>query len=547
MNTTSSSSLFRRKAGITLSVLVILSAITLTHGQWRPAVNRWLAGDTNVAAPDQKTAHSGHDDHDDHDHTGHDHDAHGGHDAHDHEDNPFERRRRRLAAGGKSPDDVHASHDEHSHDDHGTHASEAADSTTLELSPAALKNLGLSDAFLKPIALSTYRRKISVPAVVKARPGRTQIHVSTPLTGVITHVHAVTGEAIEPGTLLFEIRLTHEELVTAQTEFLKALGELEVEKLEIARLESVAESGAVSGRSLLERKYARDKLEASIRAQTEALKLHGLSDRQVAEIATERLLLRSLQIVVPDVDRHEEHEELHLSGNPVQPAGYFRKDHGAAKSGTVLVVEDLSVHKGQSVAAGEKLCIVSDFRKLFIEGQAFDQDAPEIAHAAEQLWPVSAVFPGTAGNELLEDLQLAFVGTEVDLESRALAFYVGLSNAIVRDTKNDEGQRFVSWKYRPGQRLQLLVPVEEWQSQIVVPVDAVVREGAEWFVFRKNGETFRRVAVHVRHRDQTHVVIAADDTVRPGDIIALRSAHQMQMAIRNKSGAGADPHAGHHH
>ncbi|MFN9975340.1 MAG: secretion protein HlyD, partial [Phycisphaerae bacterium] len=108
--------------------------------------------------------------------------------------------------------------------------------------------------------------------------------------------------------------------------------------------------------------------------------------------------------------------------------------------------------KGQSVAAGEKLCIVSDFRKLFIEGQAFDQDAPEIAHAAEQLWPVSAVFPGTAGNELLEDLQLAFVGTEVDLESRALAFYVGLSNAIVRDTKNDEGQRFVSWKYRPGQR-----------------------------------------------------------------------------------------------
>ncbi len=49
------------------------------------------------------------------------------------------------------------------------------------------------------------------------------------------------------------------------------------------------------------------------------------------------------------------------------------------------------------------------------------------------------------------------------------------------------------------------------------------------------------------HRDSAYAVIANDGSVFPGDVIALKSAHQMQMALKNKSGAGADPHAGHSH
>jgi hypothetical protein len=51
----------------------------------------------------------------------------------------------------------------------------------------------------------------------------------------------------------------------------------------------------------------------------------------------------------------------------------------------------------------------------------------------------------------------------------------------------------------------------------------------------------------VKYRDQKYVVIESDGAIFPGDVVALRSAHQMQMAIKNKSGAGADPHAGHNH
>jgi multidrug efflux pump subunit AcrA (membrane-fusion protein) len=95
--------------------------------------------------------------------------------------------------------------------------------------------------------------------------------------------------------------------------------------------------------------------------------------------------------------------------------------------------------------------------------------------------------------------------------------------------------------------LQLLVPVEEWQDQFVLPVDAVTQEGAEYFVFQQNGDHFDRVPVHVKHKDQRSVVIANDGALFPGDVVARRGAHQMQMALKNKSGGGVDPHAGHSH
>ena len=405
-------------------------------------------------------------------------------------------------------------------------------------------NLGLTEEFVKPIQLSDFRRTIGVPAIVVARPGRTQIKVSTPLTGVITHVHAVTGEAIKPGTLMFEIRLTHEDLVQTQTQFLQSLGELDVENREIARLEDVTASGAVPAKTLLERRYAKEKLEALLAAQREALKLHGFSNRQVDEIVSKRQLLRDLSIVAPALDQPESSDEKELKLSTTAKPVSFQQNAGGETS---LVIEQLNVQKGQSVNAGELLCTLADYNTLYIEGQAFEQDSGSITQASERGWTVSAVFPNEGGETVLDGLNLAFVGNSVNPETRSLPLFVNLPNQVIRDQTSPEGQRFVSWRYRPGQRLQLRVPVEEWKDQIVVPVDAIVKDGADWYVFQQNSEHFDRVPVHVKYRDQSSAVIAYDGALFPGDVIALRSAHQMQMALKNKSGGGADPHAGHNH
>jgi len=487
-----------------LGLLFLVIAI-FTYPRWWPTLNGWIDGTVASRKESMRESVAG----DSHAEEGHDH-----------------------------------GHEEDGHD-HAAHA----ESSSLEVTPQSLKNLGLTPEYLRSISLSDFYRTITVPAIVVAKPGRTDIQVSSPMIGVVQHVHAVSGEAVIAGDLLFEVRLTYEDLVDTQTQLLKNLSDLAVEQREIERLKEVTQSGAVASKLLLERQYALQKLQSSIAAQRAALKLHGLSDQQIDTIVSEQKLLRDLTIVAPELDSHSHDENnLRLSDRRFMSASYLPQSQlGGAMEPVPLIVERLNASKGQGVQAGEMLCSLSDYSSLYIEGKAFEQDAPAIAEVAAKGWPIEALIPSVSGQESVVDLKLAYVTNAVDAQSRTLSFFANLPNTKLRDEKTPDGQRFVTWKYRVGQRLELRVPVEAWEQQIVLPVDAAIKDGADWYVFQQNGHHFDRVAVHVKYRDQRFVVIENDGAIFPGDVVAMRSAHQMQMAIKNKSGAGADPHAGHNH
>jgi multidrug efflux pump subunit AcrA (membrane-fusion protein) len=489
-------------------ILIIPCASIFTFNQWWPTTQTWVQ--KTIAAQRKNSSV------DEHEQNANEHEGHG-----------------------------HAEH-EHAH----------SDANSLELSEQALGNIGLTKDFLKPVELQNFIRTIIVPGIVVERPGRTTIEVSTPMAGLVTHVHAVQGEAIKAGSLLFEIRITAEELVATQTELLKSVGELDVENREIIRLEEVTKSGAVAQKSVLERQYAKEKIEVLIAAQKEALRLQGLSDRQISDIVKYRRLLRDLQIIAPVPDRHSE-EELKLTSNQLFPVAYVKDDgpthlnppiSSASGSQVPLILQQVLVHKGQTVPSGTTLAIISDMSELYVEGQAFEQDAELLVEAAKKGWKVTGLIErsGQRIEEIL-DLELLYSANEIEKTSRILRFYVRLPNVLMRESPSPNGLKFVEWKYRPGQRLQLRVPVEEWEQQIVLSVDGIVQEGAEAYVFIQNGKHYDRIPVQVVYRDQTHVVIKKDGTIFPGDIIAHRGAHQMQMALKNKSGGGVDPHAGHNH
>ena len=480
-----------------ITLLVVIVAATITRDRWWPRLNSWVQ--STVA--DRRTV-SGLDDH---------HHGDPGHDDH---------------AG-----QAHAGHDE---------------ATSLELSAQALRNLGLTGDGIGEVKLTTFSKSIVVPAVVVERPGRTRIQIATPMTGVITNIHAVKGEAVEPNSLLFEIRLTHEDLVRAQTEFVKTLGDLDIEQREIERLTDAASSGGVARKTLLEREYARDKLESSLVVQREALRLHGLSEEQVEQIAVNRRLLRELRLFSPNADGSSS-QELKLSRVRL-PTVLRPVSTGIVSADPPLILRELLVHQGEAVEAGQSLGTLVNYSELYVEGMAFEQDIGQLTQASRNNWRVTALFDDVDGkvNEVL-DLQIAYLDTEIDRASRTLKFFVRLPNSLTHESSGPDGIRFVNWKYRPGQRLQIRVPVEKWEQQIVLPVDAVSREGAEYFVFQQNGDHFDRLPVHVKYRDQFAVVIANDGQLFPGDVVAMRGAHQMQMALKNKSGGGVDPHAGHNH
>ena len=405
---------------------------------------------------------------------------------------------------------------EHAH----SHGSEATNS--LALSERGLKNIGFIPYTVK---LEAFEKTEQLPAMVVEQPGRTQIDLISPFGGVINKVYVVQGETIEAGSPMFEVRLTHEELVNSQQQLLNTAENLEIVDREIARLGALGE-GVVAGKRILDQQYQKQKLEVSLRSAEQALLLHGLTEDQISEILKTRKLLQSVTVDAPD----------HSHSGESCP-----DDHA-------FHIQLLPVAPGQQIDPTQELAVLADHCELYLEGRAFEDDAQGLRNAAKNGWEISARLV-TGGDDAVRvnNLKLLYLADSIDPATRAFRFYLPLPNRVVLDQRNQAGRRFVDWEFKPGQRFEVRVPTEKWAERIVVPIEAVVEEGAEYYVYRQNGNSFDRIAVHVEYRNNKEAVIANDGAIFPGDVIAGRGAYQMHLALKNKSGGGVDPHAGHNH
>jgi membrane fusion protein, heavy metal efflux system len=518
----------RRIFWVSGAVVLIVLAAAITARYWLPEAKR-LAVSWGVSKPtaENHKAHADgdHDEHaaktrDSHGHKGEEGDAHKGNKDHDDHD------------GEKGHDDHEGEEEGEEHGHEGHQHDEAA---SVKLSPAAQANVGVQVA---TVALKPFERTITVPATVVEQPGRSHVQIAAPLTGVVTRIYPRQGEAVAPGQPLFDVRLTHEEVVEAQGAFLQTAEELDVVGREIERLEQVTADGAVAGKTLLERKYEQQKLNAALRSQRQRLLLHGLSAAQVDKILSSRTLLSEMTVFVP--------------GEGTSPPGKLatRRSAGVppALQGAILQVEQLKVDQGQHVSAGQLLCLLADYSELFIQGKAFEQDMPALERAATRDWPVSALISSDDRRRLtVPNLKILSLANTLDAESRAFLFFVQLPNKLIRDRTTSDGRRFCAWQFKPGQRIELQVPVETWNDRVVLPRDAVIQDGAESYVFEKIDNHFDRRAVRVVYTDQYSAVLAPDEALKPGKTIVVAGAYQIHLALKNKSGGAPDPHAGHNH
>ena len=409
----------------------------------------------------------------------------------------------------------------HGHD-HGGNHHDHGEVNTLELSEQAQQNIGLRVTRIEP---KPFSQSISVPAMIVPRPGRSRIHVTTPMSGIVTRVHALEGGAVEPGQKLFDLRMMHEDLIQAQGAFLQTTEELLVVRREIARLEKVVAQGAIARRSLLQRQYEEQKLLAALTAQRQALMLHGLSREQTERIVTTRELIHSLTVTAPRDDE-----------NASRPGGF------------VLTLHELTVDVGQHVAVGQTLGVLADHSELYIEADGFQRDLEPINRAAAEGWPIRAIISSdTSQPEELVDLEILYVGDEIGSESRTFRVYVSLPNEIVDDRQMLGGQRYVVWRFVPGRRVTLKIPVESPRDRIVLPVEAVVQDGPETYVFRRNGDRFERLAVQVEYRDTEQVIVAERWPLLRDATVVVVGAYQMQLALKNRLTNDRGSQQGHGH
>jgi len=450
----------------------------------------------------------------------------------------------------------------------------------VKLSEQAQKNLRL---IVKETVPSTYWKKIYLPGTVVDKPGHSDRGIPAPIAGVITSVSAVPGKTVRAGDELFRLRIVSESFQTSQMELFKSTRELEIVQKERKRLASIPVA-AVPNTKFLELEYQEDRLKVLIRAHEQDLQTRQLTAAQIGDIEKGKFVT---EIVIRMPERLGKHHQqsgdplpvpsLHASASARGVGPESSKEHPRAgphpgsqtlfgsqapswnrgeRSGDPLPVpivqpveyevQELKVNLGDHVPAGQMLAYLADHRYLYVEGRALKQEVKLLARAAKEGWPVEAEF--TEDDDLpgdrLSGLTIEFLGNTMDAAGLTLPVYVPFANPQREYVR--QGRTYHTGNYRPGQKVLLKVAVAKVPDVFVLPNTAVVREGAEAYVFRQNGSAFDRRAVHVIMEDTDVVVIENDGSIISGNYIAHNAAAALNRALKASQAEAGGGHDHHH-
>jgi cobalt-zinc-cadmium efflux system membrane fusion protein len=399
------------------------------------------------------------------------------------------------------------------------------------LSPQARRNLRVSS---KSLQLTSGWRTITIPGTLADRPGISDRGVTSPVVGVVARIHAYPGDTVRPGDPLFTLRLLSEYVQQSQSELFKATRETELELEKKQRLEQIG--AAIPGARLIEIDQQLRRLQASITGYRQDLLSRGLSPDQIDQAAAGSFV-STVEIVAPpllgSVGPADE------SGSPAAVVA------DAVHADAVYEVQRLDVELGNQVQAGQLLTTLSNHRLLYAVGHAFKREAAALEQAARLSWPVEIEFAEDAPDgwePLPSSFQIRHIANTIDPASRTFDFFIPLLNQS--KSYERDGERFVAWRFRPGQRVRLHVPVEQFSDVFVLPADAVARVRAEAYVFRQNGVLFNRLSVQVLHADRLRAIIANDGSLAPGWFIAQSAAASLNRVLESQ--AESDMPAGVH-
>lgn len=405
--------------------------------------------------------------------------------------------------------------------------------STLELNKQARANLGLVS---KPVKLQTYWKKIEIPGEIIDRPGVTDQGITAPLKGVVTQVHAFAGDVVRPGEKLFSIRLVSDSLQVAQSGLYKAARETEIIKTEKQRIDQLIRTGIVPGKRRIQLEQKISRQAALMDGFEQELIARGLDSDQVEQIKSGSFLT-TIDIKAP-LEAEGESDSL------LTP----RQNSNDSELNSFFEIKQLKVDLGYQVQAGTPLAILANHKSLYIKGHAFKKEASKLASAAENMWPLEVDFTDEVSGDweqFEQEFSIRHLSNSTDPDSRTFDFFVPLTNQSRVYEK--DGRPFIIWRFRPGQRVRIAIPVSEMKDVIVLPVAAVVQKGPEAFVFQQNGDLFNQISVKVLHQDRSNVVIAYDGDLQPGFFLAQNAAASLKRILKAQSTSGGLPPGFHVH
>ncbi len=410
-------------------------------------------------------------------------------------------------------------------------AAEKTELEILELGEKARKNLNL---VVKAVRPSDYWRTITIPGVVADRPGISDHGVTSPAVGVVSEIHAFPGDTVRPGQRLVTLRLFSEYLQATQTQLFKASQEVKLVQEQIERLNIVANSGAVSGSRLIEQRNELQRQQTLLLASKQELLNRGLTPEQIA-LVSDGNFTSTIEVLAPPARTHETVLD-GLVKPEIQTVGFnTANDIG-------YEVHSLGVELGQTVQAGDLLASLANHQSLYVIGHAFKREAGLLEQVAQNKIGLGIEFAEDSNEfwpAIDQPFQIRHLSNTIDTSTRTFDFFVPLLNQS--RTYQKDGMTFLVWRFRPGQRTRVEVPVEKFANVFVMPTEAVVREGPNAYVYRQNGDLFNQISVHIVYEDRSHVILANDQSITPGTFLAQNSAASLRRVLKAQSASGEQP------
>lgn len=398
-------------------------------------------------------------------------------------------------------------HQEDHRDDH------RDDHRVIELTPEAAARIQIATA---PVQERALEAELTTTGQVDFDQTRL-VHVSPRISGRVHRVSAALGERSRRGQILAEIDSI--ELGQAKAAYLQAKAKEELAGKSFDRARSLFEERIVSEQEVLVAEAVLREATAALHTAEETLHLYGSSQAQVDRLT---------------------YDDQAASIYPLR----------APIAGTIV---ELHATRGELVTPERNLFTIADLSRVWIWIDIYQRELGRV-HIDDRAQATVDAFPG----EIFTGT-VSFLSARVDTDTRTVRARL--------DVANPEG------KLRPGMFVEvgLVDPHSEGGldpqvSSLLVPTDAVVRDGDRRFVFVVAGESrFERREVQLGRSAGGYVELlpwtdvdgadvdgtgvdgaggdgVGDDGIEAGDSVVVEGAFLLKSAASKESLGGGHDH-----
>lgn len=169
----------------------------------------------------------------------------------------------------------------------------AAAATLLSLTPAQLKQMQVQWG---PLQTQTSGLSATYPAEVVLPPTQTRV-VTAPQAGLITALTVSVGDTVKQGQVIGQ--LSSPDLVALQSSYLQSETQARLHEQALKRDQELFKDGIIAQRRMQETQSAYETSQALLHERQQTLKLAGMSEAQVQQLAHQRRLQNGMTILAP--------------------------------------------------------------------------------------------------------------------------------------------------------------------------------------------------------------------------------------------------------